>query len=107
MLLTFSNLWSCTWPHMYTSCPTFFHEREGDDGLLIDPLFSSVCLSCALFVGSCPHRDRDYFHIGSNFWKFCLIRTDFTLGEPVFLVKVFRLLRLEWIFGCLECGHSR
>jgi hypothetical protein len=39
-------------------------------------------------------RDRDY-RIGSNFWKFYLIRTDFTLGEPVFWVKVFRLFRLE------------
>jgi hypothetical protein len=43
--------------------------------------------------------DRDY-HIESNFWKFYLIRTDFTLREPVPLVKVFRLLRLEHIvFG--------
>jgi hypothetical protein len=39
-------------------------------------------------------RDRDY-HIGSNFWKFYLIKTGFTLGEPVSLVKVFRLFRLE------------
>jgi hypothetical protein len=45
----------------------------------------------ALFVGSCPCS------IGSNFWKFYLIRTSFTLGEPVSLVKVFRLFRLEWI----------
>jgi hypothetical protein len=29
---------------------------------------------------------------------FYLIRTDFTLGEPVFLVEVFRLYRLERIF---------
>jgi len=49
------------------------------------------------FVGPCSHRDRDYC-IGSNFWKFYLIRTSFTLGELVSLVKVFRLLRLEWIF---------
>jgi hypothetical protein len=41
------------------------------------------------FVGQCP-RDRDYC-IGSNFWKFYIIRTSFTLGEPVSLVKVFRL----------------
>jgi hypothetical protein len=47
------------------------------------------------FVGPCP-RDTDY-GIGSNFWKFYLIRTSFTLGEPVSLVKVFRLFRLEWI----------
>jgi hypothetical protein len=32
-----------------------------------------------------------------NFWKFYLIRTSFTFGEPVFLVKVFRLFRLEQI----------
>ncbi len=48
------------------------------------------------FVAPCAHRDRDY-NIGSNFWKFYLIRTGFTLGEPVSLVKVFRLFRLEWI----------
>jgi len=37
-------------------------------------------------------------HIGSNFWKFYLTRTGFTLGESFSLVKVFRLFRLEWIF---------
>jgi hypothetical protein len=36
-----------------------------------------------LFVGPCPHRDRDY-RIRSNFWKFYLIKTGFTLGELVF-----------------------
>jgi hypothetical protein len=35
--------------------------------------------------------------IGSNFWKFYLIRTSFTLGELVSLVKVFGLFRLERI----------
>ncbi len=55
--------------------------------------------SCNIsFVGPCPHRDRDYC-IQSNFWKFDLIRTGFTLGEPVFLVKVFRLFRLNGFFG--------
>jgi hypothetical protein len=48
----------------------------------------------AIFVGPCPQRDADY-HIGSNFWKFYLIRTSFILGELVSLVKVFRLFRLE------------
>ncbi len=48
-------------------------------------------------VGPCPHRDRDY-HIQSNFWKFYLIRTSFTLGELVSFMKVFRLFRLERIF---------
>ncbi len=40
---------------------------------------------------------RDY-GMQSNFWKFYLIRTSFIFGEPEFLVKVFRLFRLEWIF---------
>jgi hypothetical protein len=60
------------------------------------------------FVGPWPHRGtgtiafcgaRDN-RIQSNFWKFCLIKTGFTLREPVFLVKVFRLFTLERItFG--------
>ncbi len=50
-----------------------------------------------VFIGPCPHRGRDY-HIGSNFWKFYLNRTNFTLSKPVSLVKVFRLFRLERIF---------
>jgi hypothetical protein len=44
------------------------------------------------FVGPCPYRD-----IGSNFWKFYLVRTNLTLDELVSLVKVFRVFRLEWI----------
>jgi hypothetical protein len=47
-------------------------------------------------IGPCPHRDRDY-GIGSNFWKFYLIKTSFILVELVFFVKVFRLFRLAWI----------
>jgi hypothetical protein len=48
------------------------------------------------FVGHCPHRNRDY-RIGSNFRKLDLIRTSFTLGELVSLVKVFRLFRFDQI----------
>jgi hypothetical protein len=48
------------------------------------------------FVGPCPHRNRDY-RIRFDFLKFYLIRTSFTLGELVSLVKVFRLFRLEQI----------
>ncbi len=51
----------------------------------------------SIFVGPCPHKDRDD-HIGSNMWKFYLIRIGFTLVELVSLVKVFSLFRLEWIF---------
>jgi len=49
------------------------------------------------FVGPALDSNRDY-HIGSNFWKFYLIRTGFTLGEPVSSAKVFKLFRLEQIF---------
>jgi hypothetical protein len=38
-------------------------------------------------------RDRDY-RIGSNFWKFYLIRTGFTSS----LMKVFRPFKLEQMF---------
>jgi hypothetical protein len=43
--------------------------------------------------------------IGSNFWQFYLIRTSFTLDEPVSLVKVFRLFRLEWNFWVDRVGR--
>ncbi len=43
-----------------------------------------------------PHRGGDY-RLGSNFGKFYVTRTSFTLGELVSLVKVFRLFRLEGI----------
>jgi hypothetical protein len=36
--------------------------------------------------------------IRSNFWKFYLIRTGFTLSESVSLLKMFRMFKLEWIF---------
>jgi hypothetical protein len=47
-------------------------------------------------LGPASTGTRDY-RIGSNFWKFYLIRTGFRFGELVCLVKVFRLFRLEWI----------
>ncbi len=43
-----------------------------------------------------------------TFGSFSLLESVFILDEPIFLVKVFRLFRLEWIcFWCSECGHSR
>jgi hypothetical protein len=49
-------------------------------------------------VGPCPPTGTGTnYCIGSNFWKFYLIKTGFTICEPVTLVKVFRLFRLEWI----------
>jgi hypothetical protein len=53
------------------------------------------------FIGPYTHTDRNY-GIGSNFWKFYVIRTGFILDEQVFLVKVFRLFRLDWIFFGVE-----
>jgi uncharacterized protein YybS (DUF2232 family) len=47
-------------------------------------------------IGSCLCGYMDY-GIGSNFWKFYLIKTSFILDELVSLVKVFRLFRLAWI----------
>jgi hypothetical protein len=38
------------------------------------------------------------YRIESNFWKFYLIRTSFTLGELVSLVKMLILFRLELVF---------
>jgi hypothetical protein len=52
-------------------------------------------------LGPAPHKDRDY-SIGSNFWKFYLVKTGFTLGELVLLVKEFRLFRLEQIFFVVQ-----
>ncbi len=62
----------------------------------------SITGSCKMAAGPILHqvcwaRGRDYC-IGSNFWKFYLIRTGFTLDELVFLVKVFRMFRLELSF---------
>ncbi len=58
------------------------------------------CRRFPYFIGS-----GDYC-IGSNFWKFYLIRT----GELVFLVKVFRLFRSERSFlvfrVCTQCTTS-
>jgi hypothetical protein len=50
-----------------------------------------------LLLGPAPTGTRDY-RFRSNFWKFYLIKTGFTLGEPVSLVKVFRLFILEQMF---------
>jgi hypothetical protein len=54
-----------------------------------------------VLLGPGPVGDRDCC-IRSNFWKFHLIRTGFTLGEPVSLVKAFRLFKLEQMFFGVE-----
>ncbi len=50
----------------------------------------------SLFVGPCPPTGT--ITLDPTFESFTLLRTNFTLGEPVSLVKVFRVFRLEWIF---------
>jgi hypothetical protein len=56
----------------------------------------SILKDFGLFLEDLLGPAGDYC-IGSNFWKFYLIRTGFRFGELVCLVKVFRLFRLEWI----------
>jgi hypothetical protein len=57
----------------------------------------SSCPFLLNLLGPAPHKGKDY-RIRSNFWKFYLIRTRFTLLELVSLVKVFRLFKLEPMF---------
>jgi len=61
-----------------------------------------VCVVCIV----CWALPQDY-RIGSNFWKFYRIKTDFTLVEPVFLVKCLDYFDWNGFFWCSECGHSR
>jgi len=74
-------------------------------------MFAGKWFTCCLppfivFIGPCAHRDRDH-RIESNFWTFYLIKTGFTICEPVSLVKVFRPFRLEWkllVFRLVDTG---
>ncbi len=63
---------------------SFCKELEGEE------ILSLVCWAR-------PHRDKGY-HIGSNFSKFYLIKTGFTLSEHVYLMKMFRLFKLKCNF---------
>jgi len=49
------------------------------------------------FVGPCP-VGAGTIAFDPTFGSFTLLKTGFTLGEPVSLVKVFRLFILEQIF---------
>ncbi len=59
----------------------------GGGCLLVFVFWEAVCTPENAFVG-----------IGSNFCTFYLIQTSFTLSEPVYLMKKFRLLRLKHVF---------
>jgi hypothetical protein len=52
---------------------------------------------CFALLGPAP-TGTGTIALDPNFWKFYVIRTDFTLSKLVSLVKMFRLFRLEWIF---------
>jgi hypothetical protein len=49
-------------------------------------------------IGPCPPKGPGLFAFDQTFGKFYLIRTGFTFGELVSLVKVFRLFKLEQMF---------
>jgi len=55
----------------------------------------------SFFLGPCPHRDRAS-RIGSKFCNFYLTKTSLTLSEPDYLLKMFRLLRLNHVSFCVE-----
>jgi hypothetical protein len=74
---------------------TLFWCSYGEEPIsLAWPKSCIINLCIFMLLGPVP---VDY-RIGSNFWKFYLTRIGLTLRELVFLVKVFRLFRLEWIF---------
>jgi hypothetical protein len=53
---------------------------------------------CFVFLGYC---------IGSNFWKFYLIKIDFTFSwTGFFWGKCLDCLDENGIFWCSECGHN-
>jgi hypothetical protein len=56
-----------------------------------------ICVIFRVYWALPPTRDKAS-RVRSNFWKFCLIKTGFTLDEPVSLLKVFRLFKLEQMF---------
>jgi hypothetical protein len=90
------ELWTSNkWGVASSAIPIMFAWLEGKVYSPVDDLTQvwmdeqlSYLLHTSLLVGP----------IGSNFWKFYLIKTGFTLDEQVFLVDMFRLFRLEWIF---------
>jgi hypothetical protein len=63
------------------------------------------CLRFPYFIGRCPRRDSVY-RIGSNFWKFYLIRTGFTWRELGFWWKCSDCLDRNEVFWCSECVHN-
>jgi hypothetical protein len=74
-------------------------QRQGEGRVTLE-------ITLLALVGPCPHKDRDYC-TGSNFWKFCLIRTGFTLGKLVFRWKCLDCLDWNRLFWCSEYRHSR
>ncbi len=58
------------------------------------------------FLGPCIHKDKDC-HIASKFCKFYLIKTDFTLGEQVYLVEMFKPFILKRVLLCSKCRHGK
>jgi hypothetical protein len=57
-----------------------------------------MCCICLSILLSPAPTGPGTMALDLTFESFDLIRTGFILGEPGFLLKMFRLLRLEWIF---------
>jgi hypothetical protein len=85
---------------------SIFHLAEKPDAYLetSHPLAISCAMRLLRPLRHIPVYDRRFqgnlrtpfiTGTGTIALEFYLIRPDFTLGEPVFLVKVFRLFRLE------------
>jgi hypothetical protein len=65
------------------------------------PQRNNFLLQLGDFVGPYPHMDKSC-HIGSNFCSFYLLKIGFTLSESVYLMKMFKLLRLKWVFFFIQ-----
>jgi hypothetical protein len=85
--------WEARWGVPGQSCPS--------SGFL----YLLAVRSDPLFIGPCPHRDRDY-HIGSSLWKLYLIKTGFTFIELVSLVKHLDCLDWNESFSCSKSVAS-
>jgi hypothetical protein len=72
-----------------------------DSALLVMVFLKGRCCCCFILDLTRPFPSwglLDYSHWIQLLEVFTFIKTSFTLAEPVSLVKVFRLFRLEWDF---------
>jgi len=84
-------------------CPLASHSGFCSSGSDLGPLslFLLLPFSLGALLGPAP-TGTGTIAFNPTFGNSTLIKTSFTLGELGFLVKVFRLLRLEGIFWVFE-----